>query len=88
MSLTRVVSTVASLSTTKDGSGFDSSGKEVVLGTVVGVCVDVIFSPILLLFKMTLVVDVVTSSMERFSKEVSVELQAVRIQKYAIKHPV
>jgi hypothetical protein len=88
MSLTRVVSTVASLSTTKDGSGFDSSGKEVVLGTVVGVCVDVIFSPILLLFKMTLVVDVVTSSIERFSKEVSVELQAVRIQKYAIKHPV
>jgi hypothetical protein len=88
MSLTRVVSTVASLSTPKDGSGFDSSGKEVVLGTVVGVCVDVIFSPILLLFKMTLVVDVVTSSMERFSKEVSVELQAVRIQKYAIKHPV
>jgi len=88
MSLTRVVSTVVSLSTTKDGSDVDSSGKEVVLGTVVGACVDVIFSPMPLLFRITLVVDVITSSIERFSREVSVELQAVRIQKYAIKHPV
>ena len=82
------MSTVVSLSTTKGGSDVDSSGKEVVPRTVVGVCVDVIFSPMPLLFKITLVVDVTNSSIERFSREVSVELQAVRIQKYAIKHPM